>query len=278
MGVYHFSYDRFSDPSYPWPIDFGAPVQSSGLRILYGDAMTWSAMQSDFTQTVPVLSDPIEGLRITQSVFGYQRSDLRNVLFVRYDLKNMGSSSLTDVLVGYYSDTDLANPFNNAVGYDADRGITYTPTPADGFTTYYAAGYAFVEIPILDPTHGASAHRVMWKEEHPLYGETNLVVPSQVLDALKGRDNNGAPMIDPTTGQETAYAFSGNPTTGTGWVDEMRDVCSLMAKGPFQLEAGDERAVTVVWAVEEAGSLEAALIRLKAKIDNVRLETRLWNF
>lgn len=42
-------------------------------------------------------------------------------------------------------------------------------------------------------------------------------------------------MIDPTTGEPTAFAFTGNPVTGTGWVDTRNEVRSLLSLAPISL-------------------------------------------
>ncbi|MDP6041379.1 MAG: hypothetical protein QGG64_22725 [Candidatus Latescibacteria bacterium] len=275
VGVFHLGPEQVADSSFLWPTEFGAPTQSSGARMLYGDTMVWSALQSDFSQFIPVLAEPIGNLCVTHAVFGYRRSDLRNALFVRYDLKNYGSDPLSNVYVGYYSDTDLVEPNVNAVGYDSERGLTYTYTPAqiNTSTSHYVAGYAFLDAPT--PT---VAHRPIWKADVSLYDETNFFSVQQVGFALQGLTNDGRQMVNPFTGEETRYGLTGDPVAQTGWLDDPRDVRSLISAGPFGLSTNEETSVTVVWVVDKGGSLEEALNKVKAKVDQIRSETMLWSF
>jgi hypothetical protein len=64
----------------------------------------------------------------------------------------------------------------------------------------------------------------------------------------------------------------------TGWLDDPRDVRSLISAGPFGLSTNEETSVTVVWVVDKGGSLEEALNKVKAKVDQIRSETMLWSF
>ena len=55
------------------------------------------------------------------------------------------------------------------------------------------------------------------------------------------------PFSDPSTGLETKYALSGDPTSGAGWIDGVQlppgDRRMVMNTGPFQLKVGEEATV-----------------------------------
>ena len=73
----------------------------------------------------------------------------------------------------------------------------------------------------------------------------------------------------------TRYGLAGDPKTQTGWIDDPRDVRSLISSGPFQLGPNEEVSATVLWVVEMDDSLEGALNKVKAKVDQIRSESML---
>jgi len=83
-------------------------------------------------------------------------------------------------------------------------------------------------------------------------------------------------MINPITGNETKFAFNGNPITQTGWIDESLDVRSLLNTNEFSLYPKSTIYLTVVITIAGGNNLENAIINLKNKIDNIRLTTELW--
>ncbi|NIV11610.1 MAG: hypothetical protein GWN62_10105, partial [Aliifodinibius sp.] len=89
--------------------------------------------------------------------------------------------------------------------------------------------------------------------------------------ALKGLSNFGDPMINPVTGNETKFAFTGDPITQTGWLDSIAiDVRSLLSSAPFTLAPGEKKIVSIVWIVESGQNLADALVNLKSKVDDIR--------
>ena len=85
-------------------------------------------------------------------------------------------------------------------------------------------------------------------------------------------------MINPVTGTETLFAFTGDPVAGTGWLDVRVDVRSMITSGPFSLEPEETKTVTVVWEANNGTDLQDALQKLKSKIDQIRSEPGLWRF
>ena len=60
---------------------------------------------------------------------------------------------------------------------------------------------------------------------------------------------NGQPWTDPITGEETVFVLSGDPVSGTGWVDGIQlppgDRRMVMASGPFMMSRGDTAEVVL---------------------------------
>ena len=143
-------------------------------------------------------------------------------------------------------------------------------------------GFAFLETPIEDGSQiSMGSHRIMRKNNYlnPEFGERGINTPEQVLFALKGLDNFGNPMINPSTGKETKFAFTGDPITGTGWLDDIPiDVRSLSSTEAFSLKGGEKKTISIVWIVESGSNLSIALGNLKNKTDNIRNSRYLWEF
>jgi hypothetical protein len=283
IGVYYVDRTGILNNESDWPVEHGAPIDALGDPICYCDAMCWSALHADTTHTASIFAHPITGVRVTQSLYAFARSDLQNALLIRYEIENLNAFDIEEMYVGFYSDTDLWHEHHsgqNATGYDLDLHITYTYFPTDPGRTY-ATGFAFLLTPIDGGSFiGTASHRIMRKNDYldPDFGEYGFDDPQQVIYALQGLSNSGAPMINPTTGEETKFAFTGDPIAGIGWLDTQVDVRSLISSGSFSLGSGEKQIISFVWAVESGETLMNAIHALKGKIVQVRNENLLWFF
>lgn len=270
-GVYHLSPGSNSNVD-SWPVDLGAPVDLNGLPKIYGDAMCWTALTADTSMSsIQVFSAPIKNLRVTQAVYGYQKEDLRNVIFVKYGVTNTGTETMNNVSAGFYSDTDLTNALINRTGYDSLMAISYTYDT----TANYVTGFSFLNTP---KDAGIRSHRIMRKNNYinPEFGEYTFSGPSQMIYAVNGLSNEGKPMINPVTGSETMFAFTGNPSSRTGWLDTPVDVRSLLSTNSFSLAPGETTWINVVWVVTRQASLKASIQALKSQTEKIKSETSLW--
>lgn len=264
-------------------IRFGFPTDSHNIPRILGDVMCWSALETDTSVNTNIFQDPIPDLHISQTLYIYTDSEFERLFFLRYEIENQGSAELNELYAGFYSDTDLLY-YDNATGYDSSRGLSYTYTSYDSIfsTDSYVTGFAFLETPIEDGSQiSMGSHRIMRKNNYlnPEFGERGINTPEQVLFALKGLDNFGNPMINPSTGKETKFAFTGDPITGTGWLDDIPiDVRSLSSTEAFSLKGGEKKTISIVWIVESGSNLSIALGNLKNKTDNIRNSRYLWEF
>ncbi len=281
-GVYFVDPSILAMPNINWPIKFGIPPEVEDESTLYGDAMCWSVLKSDTVQAVDILSQPIPNIQITQTLFAYLREDLKNIIFIRYSIKNLNGFALNEFYSGFYSDTDLVGAFStiNSTGYDSTRELSYTYSPGETAKTY-VTGFTALETLVENGNPIAvSSHRIMRKNNYfdPDFGERGFETAQQVLDALQGLSNSGRPMINQYNGNQTKFAFTGDPVSKTGWLDVAVDVRSLLSLGPFSISPNESKTVTVVWIVEFGNNLSEALKSLKAKVDDIRNEPGLWQF
>ncbi len=293
-GIFTLTQDSLEAEILNWPVAQGAPVGSDGAPKLYGDRMAWAAYRSPASPDVEETSIP--GLRVGVTVFLFDEEPLSNVLFVRYDLHNTSSTSLSNVHAGYFVDTDLRRTGDcagiqsgyNRTGYDLGRHLSYTyvsPRPEDGAIP--AACYGTISgMTILDMTsasglgHTKLAHRVVRKVKSgpfAAFAEEDIRDPNHVRLALEGLSPTGAAMIDPSTLLETRFAYTGDPIGGTGWVDDPYDVRSLQSIAPFDLAPGETKSVTVAWLNVVGSDLADGLNRIRAQFDVVMGRRESWD-
>ena len=109
-------------------------------------------------------------------------------------------------------------------------GITDEYLPMTSFT-YFGAGSA-----IDDPDQS------VYEGSLQFYNLMNGLLPRPEWP-------NGQPWTDPITGEETVFVLSGDPVSGTGWVDGIQlppgDRRMVMASGPFMMSRGDTAEVVL---------------------------------
>ncbi|NOZ74458.1 MAG: hypothetical protein GXO90_03645 [FCB group bacterium] len=284
FGVYRIVPAYINPDSVYWPIDKGFPVTQNGGPFLIGDLMLWSALKADTLVETSILASPIPNMTYTQTVWAYERDDLRSTIFISYTLRNTADTDINGIRIGFYSDTDLSfsggSSGSNSTGYDSSQALTYTYIPSDTGSTF-VCGFTFLEVNgITDPGQLVTSHRIMRKNNYidSDFGEYGFDSPEQILFALKGLSNTGQPMIDPTTGEPTLFAFSGDPVAGTGWLDVQVDVRSLLNGPELSLVAHGQVRATLVFTITMGTDLRIALINLKRTINDIRNEPDLWIF
>lgn len=250
-GLYVVEREDFELGFESWPSDFGAPIYPNGSPKMLGDAMVWGVFGGISTS-----ANSFTGLRIVKTAYVFDNVELRNTLFIRYTISNESAIPIEDLHIGIGADMDLGwggaysiPPCGrqtagwNYTGYNLDNNYSYTymkPDSSDGnlspgcygilvgYTILGSSSDNGLSVPFL-------SHRVLTKSCTALFSACQIQTPSQVLLALQGLSSEGAPMIDPTTGEPTAFAFTGNPVTGTGWVDTRNEVRSLLSLAPISL-------------------------------------------
>ena len=102
---------------------------------------------------------------------------------------------------------------------------------------------------------------------------TDPQTPIETYYYMQGLDGNqdGAPLIDPTTGEVTLYALSGDPVTGTGWIDadpaDRRYMCN---SGPFTFEPGEVQEVVVAIVCARGSNNLDSVTQLKLTDDTAQ--------
>lgn len=289
VGVFHVNGKMLEKRITNWPRNYGAPVDLAGHPLLYGDEMLMACLKGTIGSHVfEAYHHPVKDLRIIQTVFAYKRFDLSNVIFVRYEMKNIGEKDLKDIYAGFYSDTDIekinSHELRSLIGYDSSRGLSYTYIDPKWYQSDYncISGFAFLESPFSDSQlpYSVSGHRKMERDfgSGSDFGELNIRTPVQAINALKALGNDGSYMINPVTQNPTKFAFTGDPVTGQGWTVQLSDTRNMICTGPFEIGTHQSKVVTVLWINAGEKELSQSLQKIKSQTDLIRSEKSLWQF
>ncbi len=226
------------------------------------------------------------GVELHVTFWAYaQQGALGNMYFKKWELINKGSNTIDSTFVSFWNDVDLGYAGDDLVGCDTTLSMQFVyngeatdqvyaplPPPADGFTFFQGPiipGQATDSaISIGQPfafhyTHGVknlpmtAAYFFVNGDAH--FGDPPLGQPSgstQFYNFMNGNYGlTNQPFID-NRGNPTKYAFYGDPTTGTGWLDGVAlppgDRREGMASGPFTFAPGDTQQVVVAEMVAGA--------------------------
>lgn len=297
-GFFVLSADSLDRVIANWPTNLGAPSMADGTPLMMGDRMVWGAFRQSTSNQFP-----IEGLRLGMSVFLYDEGLESRYAFHRYDIVNDGDAVIDELYIGYGTDTDLGYTFDdfnpeckdldywkNQSGFDRLRRFNYfyfSKHDEDGDLPDHCYGllHGFAVLPLTDHARlgdNLLASRI-WRRNapntiYPDYSENLLTTHESILWALQGKSYTGEPMINPITGQTTLFAFDGDPTDRTGWIDERNDVRSMVSFQPVSLQPGEKISFVVAHFWAEAPSLEDGLSELQDKHAFVVYNPRLWDF
>jgi hypothetical protein len=244
----------------------------------------------------PLWGTPPMNVDIQTSVFGFdQAGAMGNIMFVRWVMINKGSDELDSVFVSMWHDDDVGDATDDLVGCNIDLSVGYTYNDADGDNTYGvevpAAGADFFQGPLVS-SPGDTSTIFTWSKEksyhlrdfpdmkrlgmtsfakyingNPIFSDPASAQETyNYMNGLVG--TTGEPFIDPTTGQPSIFVHDGDPTNGTGWLDDVPgDRRYLMTSGPFYFAPGDTQEV-VGALILAAGSNWAKSITKMLYFDN----------
>lgn len=268
-----------------WPVDQGAPMGTNGRPLVLGDQMTWSVFNDadPSAHDVGAGSTAPLGIEIQQSTFGYGSSGpLGSAYFIKYRIINKGANLLESTYVSIWADPDLGNSSDDLVGCDTMVSLGYCYN--SGVDAVYGAnapavGFDFFQGPIVPgesydtayvngvPRPGyrslgmTSFNKYINGTDPAIAWETYGYMRGLVKDPISG---DMVPMINPTTGDATQYAVSGDPVAGMGWVDAAAaDRRFMLSSGPFTMAPGDTQEVVAAVLVAQGNSSLNSVAALK---------------
>ncbi|MFA6979617.1 MAG: T9SS type A sorting domain-containing protein [Ignavibacteriaceae bacterium] len=298
--------DTYEKDYHEWPIEDGAPyvLDKDGNKVpdFVGDEVLWCVSndmdQSRSTYTYGTL--PM-GLEQQMTVFGFNRSgDLGDMVFKKYTLINKGTLTLKDMVLAYWSDTDLGDAEDDYTGCDTTLklGYTYNGDNNDvGFygTTPPAVGYVFFQGPIVKGVTSDSAKFLKeWRHGYKnlpltaftffINSDAGLILdPDQGVAAgsiqfynyMTGKSKTGVQFVNPQTGNPTNVILAGDPVAGTGWYEgpdgwgptspPPGDRRHVMSSGSFTMAPGDTQEVVIGIVIARGSNNLNSITELKKK-------------
>lgn len=185
-------------------------------------------------------------------------------IYLKYKLINKGSRNLKDVFIGLWHDVDLGTAGDDLLGCDTleNRFFFYNEGDNDWFypEAAPAIGWKVIEGPIV-PSPGDTAtvdglpvanHRNlgMYSFQRFLGGldPDNYSESYAYMKGLRAKLPGCPPLTH--NGDTVRHVFSGDPVTGTGWLDYASNDRRMMASiGPFDFAPDDTQQVILKMAV-----------------------------
>ncbi|MBC8374647.1 MAG: T9SS type A sorting domain-containing protein [FCB group bacterium] len=284
-----------------WPVEQGAPwidINEDGIYDpaidspdVKGDLYYWTVFNdgdasghSNLWNTQPL------GIEVTSAIYGFEGPDpLENVMFIEWNIQNVGGNQLDSVYLSIWQDIDLGSATNDFPGClpDLDLSYHYVGELPDRDYGYHppAVGFTFLQGPIV-----ASVGDTAWVSGemipdftnlhisafHPYYSLQDYGDPETADEAyynMQGRDGAGDLRINPVTGIPDPYIFSGNPLDGTGWLAANhtipRDWRGTLSVGAFNLAPGETQQVVAACVVSPGMDAIAAVAALFDDVETV---------
>ena len=278
-----------------WPNQHGAPLDMQGDPLFIGDQTLWTVFNdADSAQHVNMGSFPL-GVEIQQTVFGFYlpQSQLGNVIFVRWLIINKGGRYLDSAYVTIWSDPDLGDAGDDLVGCDSSSSLGFCYNSSDFDWEYGdhppAVGYLLLQGPVVaspgdtaifmgrkktDSKNLPMTSFIFWNASNANNG--NPQTPQDVYYYMQARWRDGTHVTYGGMGTNpntpiTNYMFSGDPVTGTGWIDiAPADRRFIMSSGPFSLALGDTQEVVFATLITRGTSNLNSVTQLKNVANTVQ--------
>ncbi len=264
------------DPDYDnWPIDQGAPLNNVGEPLKLGDQTLWCVYNDARSALHDYSNNPL-GVEVRQSVWGSDEPGQQTTVYVKYLLYNKGGNQIDDFYIGFWADGDLGAPRDDLVGCDSLANAFYFINEGaddDYGATPPAWGARLMSGPLVPAAGEAGVFDGAVVPNHRNLPITSFLsyslgsdpdVAEHVYYNLQGLDKYGNEMYNPTNGQPTRFAFSGDPVAGTGWIDDSPgDKRTLIAMGPISFAPGDSQQVVLKFAAGIGSDALSSLTTLR---------------
>jgi hypothetical protein len=246
----------------------GAPaitIQPDSSLNIFGDEMMW-AVYNDAdvaNHTNRAGSTNPLGIEVQQTTFAFNRQGpLGNTIYIQYKMINKGANTINNMYVSQWSDPDDGYAGDDLDGCDTTLsvGFIYNGTNNDNVygTAVPCVGYDFFQGPKVGgvPLPMTSFNKYINGTDPDNFTKT--------YNLMKGLQQDGSPLINPTTGLPTTFMLSGDPVLGSGWLDtnpaDRRLQCS---SGPFTMVPGDTQVVTTAIIVGQSSNRLASISLMK---------------
>ena len=256
------------------------------------------ANDMDSGTTANLYGAPPIGIEVQVTYWAYsQVGALGDMYFRKYRIINKGfqHNTVNNMYISMWADVDLGEAEDDFVGVDSVLNLQYCYN-AETIDQVYAplpppcTGFAILQGPLVHGNAGNDVNKngVNDALDYGIFngkkvgpGLINLPMTAayyfiggmpilgdpiqgdrrgsiEFYNFFQGKDETGAPVIDPTTGKVTTFALNGNPEllTNKGWIDGMiyppGDRRQGSSCGPFTFAPGDTQEVVLAEIVAGA--------------------------
>jgi hypothetical protein len=232
-------------------------------------------------------SNPV-GVEIRMLIWGSSEMGFpANTLVRDVKLINRSGATLHDVYLSWWVDPEVGDAMDDFVGIDTIRNMAYAYNGRESDNEYGvppAVGWKLLQGPVVRDPNSIALYDYTLRRGYrnlPLSSFVHYISGSSVYrDAefgseegtaqcynnMKGLRWDGAPFIDPVSAQQSSFLLSGNPLTGSGWVDGIvhapSDRRMMMSTGPFTLADGEEQQMIIGAIAAQDSTRLASLDRL----------------
>lgn len=308
--------NNFKYDFYNWPVDLGAPwidqnrngnyePESGDRPKTEADEIHWMVMNDlDSTKCKKFLGSKPIGLEAQLSIYAY-KNKYPNVVFKNYLIINKSNKKISDMYFSYFSDDDLGVTSSNYIGCDSTLGLSYTYCTSDRLDYVFGAqapsiGHMLLQGPIIK---SSASNQAIFKGNiksgykninatslsgsmksmtgyifDPPSDANNYQATVQTYNIMKGLHNYGNPVINPLTNKPAVFHFSGDPETGTGWLNNISAIGTIIPSdkryyvnvGPFTMEPQDTQEIVVAILIAKGISNANSVTELKKLATSIR--------
>lgn len=150
-----------------WPIADGAPVDSNGDPLIFGDQTIWCVMNDkDVNLHNGAYNTPPLNIEVQLLAWAYDddTTPLGKTVFLQYTIVNKGTEHIEDAYIGIWSDPDLGNAIDDEMACDTTLNMIYVYNGKDIDAMYGiqvpAVGICLLQGPVV-PSIGENAFQFM---------------------------------------------------------------------------------------------------------------------
>lgn len=294
--LYQYNYNN-------WPVQHGAPYKDINMDGLFtrgvdepkiiGDETLFSISNDLGIQrrTLNTTEPAPFGLEYIQTIFAYNDTELKDVVFKKIMLINRSDNVVEDMFIATLSYDELGFLNDNLAGCDSTLNLGYVYNgdnyDEEEYNGYGDAPPAIGRVVLQGPKVISEGDSARFKgkilQDHKNLPMTSFIPdrsvdpwmisiwggnPYQFYNNLQGLFYSGEPMINPVTNDTTMFAFSGDPENKRGWIEEeiykhTRDM--LISTGPFDMQPGDTQEVVYAIFMARGSDNLNSVTKLKEK-------------
>ena len=283
--------DGSNDDYLNWPVNQGAPTDESGNPLYIGDRSSF-CVYNDLKDFVFFPSAKLN-LEVCQYIFGFDMENfLQDTQFIKWRLINKSGIHWDSTYFSIWIDPDIGNANDDFIGCDTTKNLAYCYNSINNDDEYGTAppavGIIFLQGPVMDnPDKSLSlpdgtnltgkemlnmSSFVYWYGGDSPQGDPYN--PEHVWAYLKGQWKDHTPITEGDWGTDpenppTKFMYSGEPETGTGWIDNYADDRTfLMSIGPFEMAAWNDIDKDSLAEFGEPGVQEIIIAVIACKGEN----------